>query len=65
MYIVQPPIGVGNTPGLGTFRCLSCNWRVTIKEHFEPLPPCGGECKKSADRDETAVLYKRVRGIAP
>ena len=63
MYIVQPSIRVGNRPGLGTWRCLSCNWRVTIKEHHEPLPACGGECKKSADRDENVVLYSRVRGI--
>lgn len=63
MFIVQPPIHAGDRPGKGTWRCRACNWRVTITEHHDPLPECGGECKKSADVDESDATYTRVRGI--
>jgi hypothetical protein len=32
-------------------------------EDFEPLPPCGGDCKKSDTVDEKTVHYAQVRGI--
>ena len=63
MYVVQPIIRVGDRPGRGTWRCLDCNWRVTIKEEDERLPPCGGDCKKSEKVDENRAHYTRLRGL--
>jgi len=62
MFVVQPPLRVGDRPGYGTWRCLACNWRVT-REDFEPIPPCGGDCKKSETVNETKAQYAQVRGI--
>ena len=62
MYIVQPPILVGDRPGNGVWRCLDCNWRVEIKDSKTPLPPCGGDCKDEG-RDPDAARYKKLRGI--
>jgi len=63
MYIVQPPIAVGDRPGRGVWRCLTCNWRFEIKEPATPLPPCGGDCAKDPAVDASAVRYTRIRGI--
>ena len=63
VHIVQPRITVGDRPGYGTWRCLSCNWRVKLEDHKTPLPPCGGECKKSPAADDTTVCYTQVRGL--
>jgi hypothetical protein len=62
VFVAQPTIRVGDRPGQGTWRCLNCNWRVKL-EDFEPLPPCGGDCKKSDTVDEKTVHYAQVRGI--
>ena len=63
MYVSLPPITVGTRPGRGTWRCLNCNWRVVLETDWTALPPCGGECKKSDEVDETRVGYAQVRGI--
>ncbi|MHC4550946.1 MAG: hypothetical protein ACYTEZ_19500 [Planctomycetota bacterium] len=63
MFVVQPTIRVGDRPGRGTWRCLDCNWRAKLEGDWEPLPACGGDCKKDATVDETQVRYARVRGL--
>jgi len=63
MFIIQPRIATGDRPGIGVWRCLACNWRVEIREHHAPLPPCGGTCQKDPAIDETQACYQRVRGI--
>ena len=63
MHVVQPTIHVGDRPGRGTWRCFNCNWRVTITEEDDPLPPCGGECKKGDKVDESTVHYAKLRGL--
>jgi hypothetical protein len=63
MFVTQPPIEVGSRPGRGTWRCLSCNWRVKLDTDWTALPPCGGECKKNPDVDESRVSYARIRGV--
>lgn len=61
MYIVQPPIRTGDHPGAGVWRCMKCNWRVTIEDRKTPLPPCGGDCKDDPAIDETQAEYGRIR----
>ena len=63
MFIIGQDIAVGDRPGYGTWRCLNCNWRVTLDDHTTPLPPCGGDCKKNAAVDVTTVRYVRLRGV--
>ena len=32
---------IGEKPGKGTYCCTRCNWRVTLDDNSDPLPPCG------------------------
>ena len=32
---------IGEKPGKGTYCCTSCNWRVTLDDSDDRLPPCG------------------------
>ena len=32
---------IGEKPGRGTYCCLNCNWRVTLDDDSDRLPPCG------------------------
>ena len=63
MYVTQPPIEVGTRPGRGTWRCLTCNWRVKLDTDWTPLPPCGGDCAKDKAADPAKARYARVRGL--
>ena len=32
---------IGEQPGIGTYCCIRCNWRVRLDDHSDRLPPCG------------------------
>ena len=33
---------IGEKPGVGTYLCMLCsNWRVTLDNYGDRLPPCG------------------------
>lgn len=39
---------VGEKPGKGTYKCVDCNWTVTLDDDDDKLPPCGN-CGKGHD----------------
>ncbi|MGQ0613671.1 MAG: hypothetical protein ACT4PV_08045 [Planctomycetaceae bacterium] len=59
-YIVGVRIRNGDKPGKGTYRCLRCNWRVSLEGEREPLPPCSGECKTEDPARQPPTAYERV-----
>jgi len=63
MYVARPTLEVGSHPGAGTWRCLRCNWRVKLERDWDPLPPCGGDCKKDPGVDPNQARYALVRGL--
>ena len=32
---------IGEKPGVGTYRCTTCNWKVRLNDATDRLPPCG------------------------
>ena len=32
---------VGEKPGIGTYCCTSCTWKVHLDQASDRLPPCG------------------------
>ena len=45
---------IGEKPGKGMYACVKCNWRVTLDDHDDRLPPCGN-CGKGQH-----VKYRKV-----
>ena len=59
-YIVGVKPAAGERPGKGTYRCMTCNWRVVVEKERDPLPPCGGDCTKEAPAKALQARYERV-----
>jgi len=45
---------IGEKPGVGTYKCTKCNWKVRLDNNSDRLPPCGN-CGKGQD-----TKYERV-----
>ena len=39
---------IGEKPGVGTYKCTNCNWKVRLDDSSDRLPPCGN-CGKGQD----------------
>ncbi len=44
---------VGKTPGKGEYCCTDCDWKVTLNDETDKLPPCGS-CGKGQE-----TIYKK------
>lgn len=45
---------IGEKPGVGTYKCVDCGWKVTLDDADDRLPPCGNCGKGQQTRYERA-----------